>query len=208
MEESKGFYVATSASGEDPVGEYYEYAGDKIFNLQLRYWAEAVEKFKHLYAQNFKHEELVLIMNCLCNSLEALAGVNIRPPKNNRTPSLLELYTKTLKDERKWDLKSEEPQLFKELEGLVEYHNNICKHLNRSPVRKDLLRSVSYEGTCKYMSTTQNIWLWILGKKFKGKRLKEQRRFFEYDFSEWLKIFQESDPKIPDIHRDGGERSR
>ena len=144
MKESKDFYVATFASGLNPVGEYYEYTQDRIFNLQLRYWVEALEKFINLYPGNFKTEELVLILNCLCNSLETLAGVNIKPPKNNRTPSLLNLYRLTLKEQKGWDLESEEPQLLEELKGMAEYHNNICKHLNRSQFRINLLHSINH----------------------------------------------------------------
>ena len=183
MKESKGFSIAHYASGspEYLIDDYYHLVKDNIFNLQLRYWIEALCKFENLYQGNFKVEELVLILNLLCNSLETLAGVNINPRKF--TPPLSKLYKETLVDDRKWNLASEEPGLFAELEGMIEYHNNVCKHLNRSSSRKDLLKKIDYKKIKKYMKTTQEIWLWILKKKFKGKKLAEQSEFFNYDFT-------------------------
>jgi len=184
MKESKKFTIAQFASGCDyPVEEYYEYAGGQIFNLQLRYWVEALQKFTNLDPDNFKKEELILILDCLCNSLATLAGVNIKPKKKDYTPSLLELFKKTLKEQKGWDLKLEKPELLEELEEMREYHNNVCKHLNKSQSRKDLIGCIDYQRICKYMNTTQNIWLWVLGKRFRNKIPKEQRRFFDYDFS-------------------------
>jgi len=79
MDESNDFIWAEYGSWcMDYVGSYYEHVGTRIFNLQLRYWVEARMKFQNLYSGNHKVEELFIILNLLCSSLETLAGVNSR----------------------------------------------------------------------------------------------------------------------------------
>lgn len=186
MKESKEFYIAHYASGSSAylVDDYYHLVKDKTFNLQLRYWVEALCKFENLYPGNFKTEELVLILNLLCSSLETLAGVNVTPENNDRTPSLRELYSETLKKQKGWNLGSEKPGLIEALKEMINYHNKVCKHLNRSSSRKELIKSIDYNKIQRYMKTTQDIWLWILEKQFKGKRLDEQSEFFDNDFTQ------------------------
>lgn len=180
MKESEEFYWARFASGQiDYVDSYYKIVNDKIFNLQLRYWIEALMKFQNLYDGNFKVEELLLILDLLCHSLETLAGVNINTPTKDRTPPLMILYKKTLKNDKEWDSSQEKPFLFKNLEEMDNFHKNLCKHINRSDSRKELLKQVSYEKIRKYMETTKEIWLWILNK---SNAPKEQLQFFEDDF--------------------------
>lgn len=186
MKESDSFSIAQYASGSPAflVDEYYNLVSDKTFNLQLRYWVEALCKFENLNEGNFKAEELVLVLNSLCNSLETLAGVNIKPTKGDYTPSLTILYSKTLKEQKGWDLIREKPRLFAELQEMIKYHNNICKHLNKSSSRKELLKTIDYKKIQRYMKTTQEIWLWILKKGFKGKIPEEQKIFFYSDFTQ------------------------
>ena len=79
MDESNDFIWAEYGSWcTDYVGSYYEHVGTRIFNLWLRYWVEARMKFQNLYSGNHKVEELFIILNLLCSSLETLAGVNSR----------------------------------------------------------------------------------------------------------------------------------
>jgi len=82
MKESDDFdpYWASLASGSEPfIKSYYDMAGKNIFNLQLRYWVEALTKFRDLDEEcNIKVEELLLIINLICNSLLILAGVNYK----------------------------------------------------------------------------------------------------------------------------------
>jgi hypothetical protein len=181
MKESKEFYWAGAASGStDYVSYYYDFVDTKVFNLQLRYWVEALSKYQQIYEGNFKVEELILILNLLCQSLETLAGVNIKP--RERTPSLLTMYKKSLKVEKGWDIHGERRDLFNCLEEMVRYHNNLCKHINKSNSRKDLLSQISYEKIRKYLKTTKDIWLWILGKIFSGNIPDNQLILFKYDF--------------------------
>lgn len=182
MEESKDFVMAGFASGQGAfLDYYYGYVNNKIFNLQLRYWVEALEKFNNLTPElNLKKEELVIIINLLCQSLAILAGVNIRPKKN--TPPLMVLFEKELSKEKKWNLISDNPILFNELKEMNTYYNNLSKHLNRSKYRKSLIREINSEKIKKYMYTTQNIWIWFLGKRYKGKIPEEQMIFFNNAF--------------------------
>jgi len=181
MKESKEFYWAEAASGFiDYVNFYYDLVGTRIFNLHFRYWAEALNKFQQINESNFKVEELLIILNFLCQSLETLAGVSIKPRK--RTPQLLTMYKKSLKDEMGWDMPKERPDLFKNLKDMSKYHNNLCKHINRSDSRKELLSQISYKKIRKYMATTKEIWLWILNKKFNGEIPANQLVLFEFDF--------------------------
>lgn len=87
MKESKSYRWAELASGQDNyIVEYYCKEKPNTFNLQLRYWVDALMKFQNIYDGNYKVEELLLILNLLCSSLETLAGVNIKPTEY--TPSL------------------------------------------------------------------------------------------------------------------------
>lgn len=179
MEESKDFYWARYCSGNiHYIDGYYEIMGDNIFNLQLRYWVEAMEKVQNLSSGNFKIEELLLILNLLCCSLETLAGVNIEPPVDNRTPSLMAMYKHTLKSEKGWNLELEKPDLFTSLNEMDHIHKNLCKHINISNSRKDLLKQISYEKVQSYIEVTRNIWLWILNKAFNGNIPEHQLVFF------------------------------
>ena len=179
MEESKDFYWAQYSSGNDCfVGRYYEKMGAKTFNLQLRYWVEALEKDQRLYPGHFKVEELLLILNLLCMSLETLAGVNIKPPTDDYTPPLMTMYRHTLKDEKGWNLELEKPDLFAGLNEMDHLHKNLCKHINISRSRKDLLKKISYEKVQSFIEVTRNIWLWILDKAFKGNIPEHQLVFF------------------------------
>jgi len=181
MKESETFYWAEVASGsEDYVGYYYDFVGDKVFNLQLRYWVEALNKFQQIYDGHFKIEELILIINLLCQSLETLAGVNIKPRKH--TPSILTMYKKSLKDDKGWDLFGERRDLYNSLEEMVIYQNNLSKHINKSSSRKDLLSQISYKKIRDYMKTTRDIWVWILGKKFNANIPDIQLSLFKYEF--------------------------
>jgi len=183
MEESEEYYWAEAGSWfTDYVGPYYQMVGNKIFNLQLRYWIEALNKFQQIYYGHYKVEELLLILNLLCNSLETLAGVNIRPPAKDYTPPLMILYKDSLRIDNRWDLRLEKPDLFKNLEEMDNFHKNLCKHIHKSNSRKDLLKQINHERIRKYIRTTKEIWLWILNKKFKGNIPKNQLQFFEYDF--------------------------
>lgn len=183
MKESKNFYWAQFASGQvDYVDSYYEMVENKIFNLQLRYWVEALMKFQNLHDANYKAEELLLILNLLCNSLETLAGVNINPPAKDYTPPLMTLYKESLKKDKEWDLSREEPDLFKNLEEMDNYHKKLCKHIHKSDSRRELLNQINHEKIRKYMKVAKEIWLWILNKKFKGDIPKNQLNFFREDF--------------------------
>jgi hypothetical protein len=179
MNESKDFIWAEYASGwTDYVDSYYKHVGTRIFNLQLRYWVEAQMKFQNLYDENYKVEELLIILNLLCCSLETLAGVNIKPPKKDFAPALIWMYKNTLKSDKGWDLENERPDLFKNLEDMDNYHKRLCKHIHISDSRRDLLKQVNYDNIRRYMNTTRDIWLWILNKKFKGNVPKDQLVFF------------------------------
>ena len=178
MDESKDFIWAEYASGWTDADSYYRHVGTRIFNLQLRYWVEARMKFQNLYDGNYKVEELLIILNLLCSSLEALAGVNIKPPKDDLTPSLIKMYKVTLITDKGWDLLKEKPNLFDKLIEMDQFHKNLCKHINISSSRKALLRQISYEKTQDFIETTKNIWLWILDKKFKGNIPDSQLEFF------------------------------
>jgi len=180
MDESKDFIWAQYGSWcTDYVGAYYEHVGTKIFNLQLRYWIEARMKFQNLYDGNYKVEELLIILNLSCCSLETLAGVNIKPPKKDFTPPLTTMYKETLKADKGWDLLKEKPDLFAKLEEMDQFHKNLCKHINISSSRKALLKQISYEKIQDFIEATKNIWLWILDKKFKGNIPESQLEFFK-----------------------------
>lgn len=180
MDESKRFIWAQYNSGwMQYVSDYYKHVGTKTFNLQLRYWVEALEKYQNLYYGNYKVEELLIILNHLCGSLETLAGVNICPPKDDYTPSLIKMYGEVLKTDRGWDLPKERPDLFVVLEEMDRFHKNLCKHINISSSRKDLLEQISYENIQHYITATRDIWLWILYKKFNGNIPEDQLNFFE-----------------------------
>jgi hypothetical protein len=136
-------------------------------------------KFQNLYDWNYKVEELLLILNLLCSSLEALAGVNIKSPKKDRTPPLLEMYKDTLITDKGWDLPKERPDLFAKLKEMDQFHKNLCKHINISSSRKVLLKQIIYQKIQDFIETTKNIWLWILDKKFKGNIPESQLEFFK-----------------------------
>lgn len=58
-QEDNYLHWAGLASGEyDFIGEYYEKV--KIFNLQLRYWVEARNKFQKLSENNFILERSII----------------------------------------------------------------------------------------------------------------------------------------------------
>ncbi len=180
-------YIARVATGQtDYVRQYYKikdeaevFDKNKIFNLQLRYWAEAKTSFEKLNKSNFILEEAVLIVNYLCSSLEVLAGVNIDLKEGN-TPCLKKLYEKTLVKEKGWDLNKEKTDLFKVLsEEMNDYYTNICKHMNRTNSRRKMLEEITYEKVKKYMETTRAIWLWVLDKEFNGNIPEDQLVFFK-----------------------------
>lgn len=181
-DEREFFYIAELASGElDYIGDYYETAKkDKIFNLQLRYWAEALAKFQKLYDDNFILDEALIIINCLCGSLETLAGVNIKPVEH--TPSLVRMYEVTLKLDKGWDLKVENADLFEKLKEMDNYHKNICKHINKGNFRREMLGEINYRKIKEYMGVTQEIWLWVLNKAFSNKIPENQIVFFRNGF--------------------------
>ena len=180
MDESRDFIWAQYGSWcMDHVGSYYELVAKRIFNLQLRYWVEAQMKFQNLYPGNYKVEELLIILNLLCSSLETLAGVNIKPPKSNHTPPLITMYKDTLRKDKACDLPKERPDLFAKLDDMDKFHKNLCKHINISSSRKALLKQISYEEIQDFIEATKNIWLWILDKKFKGNIPESQLEFFE-----------------------------
>jgi hypothetical protein len=135
-------------------------------------------KFQNLYHGNYKVEELLLVLNLLCSSLETLAGVNIRPPKGDHTPPLIKLYEVTLAEDRGWNLIMEKPYLYEKLKAMDIFNKNLCKHISISPTRRALLRQVSYEDIQDFFEVTKNIWLWILDKKFKGNIPTSQLEFF------------------------------
>jgi hypothetical protein len=173
-------YIAQFATGEyDFVDDYYSIVKkENIFNLQLRYWTEARNKFQKLYEDNFILEEAIIIINCLCGSLEALAGVNIIIQPDENTPSLKILYDKTLKEQKVWDLKIEKPDLYRIFEDMDRHHKNICKHLKRSCVRRDMLKEINYKKIEEYMKATKEIWLWILNKANTNNIPENQLKFF------------------------------
>jgi len=180
MDESRDFIWAQYASGwPDYVDSYYKYVGTRIFNLQLRYWAEAQMKFQYLNDGNYKVEELLIILNLLCSSLETLAGVNIKPPKSNHTPPLITMYKDTLIKDRSWDLPKERPDLYTKLDDMDKFHKNLCKHIQISSSRKELLKQISYDKIEAFMEATKKIWLWILDKNFKGNIPESQLEFFK-----------------------------
>jgi len=181
-QEDNFFYIAELASGTtDYVRDYYTVVkSNKIFNLQLRYWVEALTKFQNLHENNFILDEALLIINCLCNSLETLAGVNIKPVEH--TPSLIRMYETTLKDDKGWDLKSERSDLFDKLKDMDEYHKNICKHINKADFKREMLKEIDYGKIKEYMKTTQEIWLWILNKAFNNNIPEDQLLFFKNSF--------------------------
>lgn len=72
--------------------------------------------------------------------------------------------------------------MFNELERMYDYHANLCKHINRSDSRKELLEEVDYEKIRKYMDVTKKIWLWVLSKRFGDNIPEEQTYFFEVSF--------------------------
>lgn len=182
-EEFDDLYIfAEFASGfNDYRYPYYKFVGKKVFNLQLRYWVEALNKFQSIYDGDERVEELLLILDMLCHSLEALAGVNIKPPPNNKTASLIVLYGKQKKG-KAWDLKEEKLDLFKELEEMDWFQKNLSKHINKSDSRKEMLKQINYEKIRKYMNVTREIWLWILNKRYRSKIPEDQLKLFRYEF--------------------------
>jgi len=181
-ERKKFMYMAELGSGQtDSVEDYYWTAReDNIFNLQLRYWVEALRKFQGLYEENFILEEGIVIINALCSSLETLAGVNIKPV--DHTPSLMTMYDKTLKNDKGWDLRNDNLSLFAKLEEMDYYHKNICKHINKGNFKREMLKEINYVKIKEYMEITQEIWLWILNKAFNNAIPENQTRFFNNDF--------------------------
>lgn len=191
-QEKDFFYIAELSTGQiDYVDDYYEKVKtNKIFNLQLRYWTESLYKFQKLDESHFILEEALLIINCLCNSLETLAGVNINPV--DYTPPLVKMYEETLKKDKGWDFTSDKPKLLEKLKEMDNYHKNICKHINKSNFKREMLKEINYEKLEDYMSVTQEIWLWVLTKAFNGNIPKDQLLFFKDN------CFQDYDDIIPD----------
>jgi len=171
--------MAEAASGTfDYVEKYYIVAKkDSVFNLHFRYWAEAFNKFQSLNENNFCLEEGLIIINCLCNSLAILAGMNMKA--RNNVPGLVELYEKTLKKDKKWIIDSE---LLKDLKEMNNYYNNLSKHLNQVDWRKAMLKEITYKKICKYMNTAKEIWLWILNKKYNDNIPEDKLCFFDHNF--------------------------
>ncbi|MBW2046145.1 MAG: hypothetical protein JRI96_14895 [Deltaproteobacteria bacterium] len=189
MKEDIDFMINRFGSGYGKDGMYYEKVqkDPKSFNLQLRYWIEAVIQFRRLNG-HFAWEEAILILHLLCSSLETLAGVNIKSIKRDRTPFLRELYEKTLKDDYGWDLSLDKEDQYNVLLEMDNYHKNLSKHLNSTKSRRDLLNkflnNVDYQRLCDYMKTTQEIWLWMLEKRFEGKNNieEDQLQFLREEF--------------------------
>jgi len=174
-EEVKGFNWAEAASGSSFfLDDYYE---KDLFNPQLYYWIVALDKFKNVNKDNLRLEEALLIINMLCSSLDALAGANINPRVH--TPPLMKLYSETLKSDKGWDLPTDKAKVYKILKEMGDDYKNLTKHLNKSEPRKELLKKINYKKLCEYMDTTKEIWLWVLGKKFKGNIPKDQLHFFK-----------------------------
>ena len=152
-------YVAHLASGMSAyVSDCYEQVKSKkiLINLQLRYWTEALEKFQELDEEGFIVEEGVLIINLLANSLSTLAGLN-----QDGRHYLMDLY-----DKDNWNLKLEHPEWYEKLGDLNSDYNKLAKHINWD--RVDLLRILNYKKVSEYMDLTQKVWVWVLGKQYKG----------------------------------------
>jgi len=180
MKESENFdpnFARLASGSEQYIESYYEKAGKKIFNLQLRYWIEALIKFERLDKEcNIKLEELLLILNSICNSLLVLAGVNFKKlPQNDFIPCLIDLYDQ-------WSLKKDEPELFHDLRQMNENYNKLSKHLCKSSLRSKLLNKIDYEKIRKYMNVTKEIWLWALKKRYGDNIPEDQLTFFEIEF--------------------------
>lgn len=183
MEENFDLAVAASGSCYDlGTALYYEMVkkDKKFINLQLRQWVEALMKFELMKEEGFNIEEVVLTIQSLCSSLETLAGINIKPIEN--VPSLIALFKDALKKDRGWDLVFEQPKLFAALIEMDKINKNIVKHLSKHVSRQEILKTINYEILREYMSVTKEIWVWMLGKIFKGNIPEEQLRFFNGEF--------------------------
>jgi len=154
------------------VNGYYCRVKEKkiIVNLQLRYWTEALEKFKVLKENEFIVEEGVLIINSLANSLSTLAGLNV-----DGEHYLIELY-----NSGDWNLKLEHPSWYKKLEKLNYHYNKLSKHINWK--RRELFNEIDFKKISEYMDLTQKIWIWALNKEYHGNVPNDQLYYFDKIF--------------------------
>lgn len=154
MTENKPYEYAEAATAT--TGEL------NLINLQLSSWEDARDIFNNIDKNNYKIEKLLTVIDILCKSLSQLAGANVSGKE--RTPGLINLYEQTLKNEKGWDLTSEQPELYKILKTMSNIYGE-QKHYSPEHKRMELLSRVTYESVEYYIECTKQIWIWVLTKR-------------------------------------------
>jgi len=147
-----------------------------VCNLQLKAWIDARDKYKKIKEnENPNLDDMILTVNILGNSLTYLFGTNYN--KRHETPALKYLIDTFYPNDRHWELKSDNIDLYNSFIELDKYHKDITKHFNKTKT------ATATELTKKkleiFVETTKEIWIWFLGKFFDGDIPKEQLAEFE-----------------------------
>jgi len=139
-----------------------------IVNLQLEDWVEAKTKFYNLRDGEYHWSEGTKIVNLLGNSLTTLFGMNNSSQGN--MPALLS-FVKSNFYCKKWNLKSENPELYQRFIELDDLHKDITKHMGQNKVEKAKKLLAGKDQLARQMETTRQIWIWFLQKRAGNKQI-------------------------------------
>lgn len=155
-----------------------------VANPQLYNWQRAKELYKKIAVSSippFPEQMYEIISNC-GESLSQLFGRNVQLRAGERTPALNQCIKSKFPAENNWNLQIEKPSLFVLFEELNAIYD-VIRHFNRSPEKEKILKNLTWEKTKILLKATQDLWIWILEKKFVGNELKDQSAEFQEDFS-------------------------
>lgn len=160
-------FASTASYSPNQINRNDKYG---VINVQLNSWLEAKKKYMLLKNNiNYNWGDFIPIIKELGDSLAYLFGINY--DCNMRTPSLKKFISNSL-PQKGWDLKKDEPILFKDFERLDDYYKDISKHLNRLKV--DKINALTVIDISRFMETTRRIWIWYLNKNYNYKIPDEQ----------------------------------
>lgn len=148
----------------------------RVCNLQLNAWINARDKYKQIKDnENPNLDDMILTANLLGDSLTYLFGTNYNI--NSKTPALKTLIEKFYPEDRDWNLKSDDINLYEHFIELDEFHKDITKHFNRTKTAK--ANELTKKKLEIFVETTKEIWIWFLKKYFNDDIPSEQLTEFE-----------------------------
>ena len=149
-----------------------------IINLQLTAWCEANDKYDSIKVKGeYNWGDIIPVINLLGDSLSHLFGMNYN--KDGQTPPLYKFINDYLPS-RGWDLKSENPELYKDFLKLDKFYKNITKHIASYKTRE--ASEITFDELSYFMDTTRKLWIWFLNKIYNGIIPDEQLVFFDKEY--------------------------